>query len=476
LWRRLNKANSITLVFGNVLASANFCNANALIACHQDDDITRSVAVNLLEGKMNATGKLPVRVCDFSAGYGIELAAINLPHPTEKRAVMEQSIDSIVADAIAQKAFPGCVVFATKGGEIIFNKAYGTYTFDNTKPVTLESIYDLASVTKISATTVSVMKLYEEGKLSLNKKLGDYLPWVKGTDKEDLKIEDILLHQAGLVPFIPFYRETIDTATGIPNPNIYSDKPKPGFSIRVAENIYMRNDWQDTMIKRILQSPLGRHGRYVYSDNDFIFLGKIVEQLTGMSLDQYVLKTFYSRIGMRTTGFKPRERFWKDEVIVPTEYEKHFRQQLIQGDVHDEGASMFGGVAGHAGLFSNAYDLAMLYQMLLNGGTFNGERFLKEETIKLFTAYHSKDSRRGFGFDKPEKDNVTRKEPYPSLLASAQTFGHTGFTGTCVWVDPKYDLVYIFLSNRVNPTRNNPLLSSLLVRGKIQDAIIEAIK
>ena len=229
-------------------------------------------------------------------------------------------------------------------------------------------------------------------------------------------------------------------------------------------------------MNRILKSPLGKQGRYVYSDNDFIFLGKIVEQLTGMTLDQYVLKTFYSKIGMRTTGFKPRERFWKEGLIVPTEHEKHFRRQLIQGDVHDEGASMFGGVAGHAGLFSNAYDLAMLYQMLLNGGTFNGERFLKEETIKLFSAYHSKDSRRGYGFDKPEKDNETRKEPYPSLLASPQTFGHTGFTGTCVWVDPKYDLVYIFLSNRVNPTRNNPLLSQLLIRGKIQDAIIDAIR
>jgi CubicO group peptidase (beta-lactamase class C family) len=320
------------------------------------------------------------------------------------------------------------------------------------------------------------MKLYEEGKLDLKRKLGDYLPFVKGTDKESLQLEDILLHQAGLVPFIPFYRETIDSTTGTRNPDVYSDKPRPGYTVRVAENVYLRSDWQDTMMKRILQSPLGRQGRYVYSDNDFIFLGKIVEQLTGMTLDQYVLKTFYSRIGMRTTGFKPRERFWKDGVIVPTEHEKHFRQQLIEGDVHDEGASMFGGVAGHAGLFSNAYDLAMLYQMLLDGGKFNGERFLKEETIKKFTAYGSEDSRRALGFDKPEKDNETRKEPYPSLLASPQTFGHTGFTGTCVWVDPKYDLVYIFLSNRVNPTRNNPLLSQLLIRGKIQDAIIEAIR
>jgi len=476
LWRRLNKSNSVTLLFGNVLAAANFCNANALIACHQDDNITRQVAADFLKGKINATGKLPVRVCNYPAGFGIEIAAVEKPGPLERRAIMTQSIDSIVNDAIAQRAFPGCVVFAVKDGEIIYDKAYGTYSFDEAKPVTLESIYDLASVTKISATTISVMKLYEEGKLSLNKKLGDYLPWVNGTDKADLEIDDILLHQAGLVPFIPFYRETIDTATGIPNPQIYSDKAKPGFTIRVAENIFMRNDWQDTMIKRILHSPLGKHGRYVYSDNDFIFLGKIVEQITGMTLDQYVLKTFYSKIGMRSTGFKPRERFWKEGSIVPTEYEKHFRQQLIQGDVHDEGASMFGGVAGHAGLFSNAYDLAMLYQMLLNGGTFNGERFLKEETIKLFAAYHSKDSRRGYGFDKPEKDNETRREPYPSELASPQTFGHTGFTGTCVWVDPQYNLVYIFLSNRVNPTRNNPLLSQLLIRGKIQDAIIEAIK
>lgn len=476
LWRRLNKANSVTLVFGNVLASSNFCKANTLIACYQDDNVTRKVAADLLKGKIKASGRLPVRVCSYPAGFGIDVVATERPDPLERRAFMVQTIDSIVSDAISQKAFPGCVIMALQNGEIIYNQAFGNYTFENSQPVTLESIYDLASVTKISATTVSVMKLYEEGKLSLKKKLGDYLPWVKGTDKADLEIEDILLHEAGLVPFIPFYRETIDTATGNPNSQIYSDTAKPGFSIRVAENLYIRNDWQDTMIKRVLQSPLSRQGRYVYSDNDFIFLGKIVEQLTGMTLDQYVHKTFYNRIGMRTTGFKPRERFWKEGSIVPTEYEKHFRQQLIQGDVHDEGASMFGGVAGHAGLFSNAYDLAMLYQMLLNGGTFNGERFLKEETIKLFTKYHSKDSRRGLGFDKPEKDNITRKEPYPALLASPQTFGHTGFTGTCVWVDPEYDLVYIFLSNRVNPTRNNPLLSSLLVRGKIQDAIIEAIR
>jgi CubicO group peptidase (beta-lactamase class C family) len=318
------------------------------------------------------------------------------------------------------------------------------------------------------------MKLYDEGKIELKKTLGDYLPWVRGSNKGNLKIEDVLLHQAGLVPFIAFYTEVIDKTTGLPNPAVFSDKSKPGFTVRVAEKVYMRNDYQDTMFRHILHSKLTQQGKYVYSDNDFIFLGKIVEQITGMTLDEYAAKTFYQPMGMATTGFKPRNRFPVDK-MVPTETETHFRMQTTQGDVHDEGASMFGGVAGHAGLFSDAYDLAMLYQMLLNGGEFNGERYIKKETIDLFTAYHSKNSRRGYGFDKPEKDNAIRKDPYPSFLCSPETFGHTGFTGTCVWVDPKNNLVYVFLSNRVYPTRDNNKLSQMLIRGKIQDAIYRAL-
>ncbi|MBL7745686.1 MAG: serine hydrolase [Chitinophagaceae bacterium] len=474
LVKQLQAFNTITFVFGNVLAASGFCDAKNLVACYQDDDITRHVAADLLEGKFKAKGTLPVTVCNFTYGTGI-IKEDNLPVKTVLKTSRLVVIDSIANDAIAKKAFPGCVVLAVQGGNIIYHKAFGNYKYESSPAMNLESIFDLASVTKISATTVSVMKLYEQGKLDLNKKLGDYLPWVRGTDKASLNIDDILLHQAGLVPFIPFYKETIDSATGIPNPAIYSDKPKPGFTVRVAENIYLRNDWQDTIYSRILKSPLGPRNKYVYSDNDFIFLGKIVEQLSGMTLDEYVQKTFYKKIAMGSTGFKPRERFAVGQ-MVPTETEKHFRRQTTQGDVHDEGASLFGGVAGHAGLFSNAYDLAMLYQMLLNGGTFNGERYLKAETIKYFTAYHSKVSRRGLGFDKPEKDNATRKEPYPSEKVSSLAFGHTGFTGTCVWVDPKYDLVYIFLSNRVYPTRDNPKLSQMMIRGKIQDAIYNALK
>jgi CubicO group peptidase (beta-lactamase class C family) len=471
LYKELNFIKTITLTFGNVLATKNFCDARTLVACYQDDNITQQTAADLVEGKITAVGRLPVSVCQFKFGDGI--VVVN-PKPSpeliKKKLVV---IDSIALDAVSKKAFPGCVVLATYHGNIIYHKAFGNYEFGQSPPMSLESIFDLASVTKISATTVSVMKLYEEGLLDLNKTLGDYLPWTKGSNKAGLIIKDILLHQAGLTPFIVFYKETLD-ASGKLRTDIYSETPKPGYTVRVAEKIYMRNDWQDTMFDRILKSPLGPKNKYVYSDNDFIFLGKVVEQLSGLTLDQYVQKNFYDKIGMYSTGFKPRNRF-QLECIVPTETDKYFRQQTTVGDVHDEGASMFGGVAGHAGLFSNAYDLSLLYQMLLNGGTINGERYLKPETINMFTAYNSKVSRRGLGFDKPEKDNNIRKDPYPSSLASPETFGHTGFTGTCVWVDPKYDIVYIFLSNRVYPTRDNGKLSTMGIRGKIQDAIYKAV-
>jgi CubicO group peptidase (beta-lactamase class C family) len=318
------------------------------------------------------------------------------------------------------------------------------------------------------------MKLYEQGKLKLEAPLKTYLPWVKGTNKENLVVRDVLLHQAGLVAFIPFFRETLDS-TGIPDTSrIYATSAKKGFSVRVTDGLYLRDDWRDSIRQRIVKSPLGPSGKYVYSDLDFILLGEIVEQISGKSLDQFTQENLYRPLGMYSTGFRPRNRFLVTQ-IVPTETEKHFRRSKIRGDVHDEGASILGGIAGHAGLFSNAYDLAILYQMLLDKGTFNGRRFFKPSTVNLFTSYQLKDSRRGLGFDKPERDNNFKKDTYPSLLATSETFGHTGFTGTCVWVDPKHELVYVFLSNRVYPTRNNNLLGQLQIRGRIQDAIYRAL-
>ncbi|MDP4240864.1 MAG: serine hydrolase, partial [Bacteroidota bacterium] len=279
---------------------------------------------------------------------------------------------------------------------------------------------------------------------------------------------------AGLVSFIPFYKETIDAKTGIPKPGYYHSEPDKQYSIPVAENMYMRNDMTDTLYKRILQRKLGPADKYVYSDNDFILMGKIVEQITGIPLNEYVRNTFYLPLGMTSTTFLPKEHMPLNQ-IAPTEKEKYFRQQQIRGYVHDPGAAMFGGVAGHAGLFSNAYDLAKLYQMLLDGGSFNGVKIFKKETIDYFTSYQSDISRRGLGFDKPEKDNATSNSPYPSKSVSPLTFGHTGFTGTCVWADPKYDLLYIFLSNRVCPDGDNNMLGKLNVRSNIQEVIYNAL-
>ena len=472
------KDNAIVFDFGNPYAIKNFCNAKNLVACYEDDNLTQVAAADLLQGKISAKGKLPVTVCDnLKFGSGIA-ANYYFPYDTPESVGLStdkiNAIDTIANNAINKGATPGCVVLVAKNGKVAFHKAYGYTNFDKIEPVTTDMVYDLASVTKISATTIAVMKLYEEGKIDLEKTLGDYISWTINTDKAPLKIKDILLHQAGLNPFIPFYRDVIDTATGKPNWVYFAKQEDATHQLRVGEDLYLSNTYTNTLHNKILASKLTAPNKYVYSDNDFIFLGRIVEYVTGMSLSDYVRTTFYLPLQMMTTTYQPREHYTVN-TIAPTELEKQFRQQLIRGDVHDEGAAMFSGVAGHAGLFSNAYDLAQLYQMLLNGGEMNGIRFLTKETIDKFTSYNSEVSRRGLGFDKPEKDNASRKEAYPSKSVSAETYGHTGFTGTCVWADPKENLIYIFLSNRVTPTRNNNKLGQLNVRPNIHEAIYSAI-
>jgi beta-glucosidase-like glycosyl hydrolase/CubicO group peptidase (beta-lactamase class C family) len=472
LWDSLQTPSTASFIFGNVYATKNFLTAPTLVALYQDDEITQNAAADFIEGKLASNGKLPVTIDNASFGTGI---AIRRFIPTGV-APEWLAIDSIVRDGIARKAFPGAQVLAIQNGEIKYHKAFGHFEYDpKSMPVSLESIYDLASVTKISAATVSIMKLYEQGKVDIEKTLGDYLPSMRGSNKAELKLTDILLHQAGLPAGINFWGKTLDPKTKRPSSDYYSDVPKPGFTTPVASGLYLRNDWEDTMMKMIADAPLGAKGKYVYSDIDFILLGKIIEAVSGMPLDEYVRQTFYEPLGMTTTGFKPFVHFGIER-ITPTEEDNYFRRQLMRGYVHDESAAMFGNVSGNAGLFSNAYDLSLLYQMLLNGGELNGQRYLKKETIDFFNQYHSDISRRGYGFDKPEKDNASRKEPYPSALASPETFGHTGFTGTCVWVDPESKLVYIFLSNRVFEGRDTNLLGRLNIRGKIQDAIYKALK
>lgn len=477
---------AVTVAFGNPYAIRYFCDAPTIIAGYEDDSITHRAAADVIFGKLQPKGKLPVTVCE-NFPFGTGLTSITAPEPPAavvqpvepesvgmKTAIL-QRIDSLAYDMIAQGAAPGCQVLALKDGKLVYHKNFGFYDYSQREKVTDSSVYDLASVTKICATTISVMKLYDEGKLQLDATLGSYLPWVRGTDKAKLTIRDILLHQAGLVSYIPFYKETL-MPNGWPDTLLYAAHQDSLHTRRVAENLYMQEQYEDTMFRRILDSKVLPAGRqYIYSDNDFIFLGKIVEALTGQRLDHYVRETFYEPLGLATTGFEPRSRLALSQ-LVPTEFEPNFRVQWIRGDVHDPGAAMFGGVAGHAGLFSSAGDLGVLVQMLLNGGSHNGVQYIRPATIQMFTGYHSGISRRGLGFDKPEKDNATRKDAYPSRSCSLQTYGHTGFTGTCVWIDPQSNLAFVFLSNRVCPNGgSNYKLSSLKVRENMMETLYQAM-
>ena len=379
-----------------------------------------------------------------------------------------------MADAILKGAIPGCQVLVAKDNQIVFNKSYGIIAGSGSPIVTNATLYDLASMTKTSATTVAVMKLVEEGKLDIEKTIGDYLPWVLGNSKAKIRLKDLLLHEAGLFPYIKFY-ESLLNADGSINTKWIVPVQDAAHQLMITPDKYLANHWIDSIRLKILNSPVSNPGKYIYSDNDFIFLGNIVEQVTGMSLQDYCTKTFYGPMQMRSTGFLPLERADKSN-IAASELDNYFRKELIQGSVHDEGASTMGGIAGHAGLFSNATDIAKLYLMLLNGGVWNGQAYLKPSTIHLFTSYQSATSRRGLGFDKTAKDNASSKDPYPSLSATPSVFGHTGFTGTCVWADPENQMLYIFLSNRVYPTRDNKAFNTLNLRAKIQEQIYQAIK
>lgn len=454
--------NWINIILGNPYAVGEFKNIQNILFAYEDNEFTQKAVLNWMEGKIKATGKLPVTVAE------------NLPFGSGDTKIQKlAAIDSLVMDAIKKKAIPGCQVLVAKDNKIVFNKAYGNTAGEGSSPVTLGTYYDLASVTKVSATTVSIMKLVEEGKVDIDKTIGDYLPWVKGNAKAKITLKDLLLHQAGLFPYIKFY-ESLLQKNGSYLPGLISNQKDNTHHQFISPNKWLIDSWSDTIQNQILRSPVTEAGKYVYSDNDFIFLGKIVEKVSGMNLNEYTQKTFYKPLGMASTGFLPLEKTSLDN-IAATEVDDYFRHELIRGSVHDEGASTMGGIAGHAGLYSNASDLAKLYLMLLNNGVWEGQHYLQANTIAHFTAYQN-ESRRGLGFDKPEKNNKSRKDPYPSVSPSLTTFGHTGFTGTCVWADPENGILYIFLGNRVYPTRESKVFNGLNLRPNIQEAIYNAFK
>jgi len=440
-----------------------------IIYCPQHTNDGANFTAQLIFGGVEAYATLAANYSEkYKKGMGSSIKNIRLKYtiPEEVGINSEdfKEIDRIVAEGIQLKAAPGMVIFVAKDGKVIFNKAYGFHTYENKVQNRVDDIFDLASITKTSATTLEVMRLYEKGQINLDTTISTYLASAKDNDKANIKVKEVMLHQAGFIPFIPFYNAI--------KPSDFSRDSTEDFSVKVADNFYMKKDYyKDVMWKQMLNSPVKTKGKYVYSDLSMYFMKEITESITQQSLSSYVTKNFYHPLGLQTTGFNPRYKFSKSRII-PTENDLTFRKTLLVGYVHDQGAAMVGGVAGHAGLFSNATDLGALYQMLLNKGTYGGDRFFKASTVSLFTSQHSDLSRRGLGFDRWDPD-LTKK--YPSELASSQTFGHTGYTGTCVWVDPKENLVYILLSNRVHPQVSN-MLSELNIRPRIQDVIYRAIQ
>lgn len=461
-----------------VLSKFNRDKFAGIIMSYEDSELNQNLSAQLLYGGIPAVGKLPVSAGDqYPARTGLTDERIRVKYAIPKELNIDElqlkKIDSIVLDAISQRAMPGCQIVAIKNGVVFYNKSFGYHTYDKVRPVKNDDIYDLASVTKITATLPAIMKMTEEGKIKLDSKLSQYIKGLDTTNKKNINIKQMLAHQARLKAWIPFHYKTFDGDKGTfkLDKKIYSIKQDSVYNLKVSEGLYINQAWVDTIYKQIIESPLRKRKGYRYSDLGFYLFYKILSDSLGENLPDYLEEEFYAKIGSNTLCYNPLKRFPKDR-IVPTEEDNTFRKQLVQGYVHDPGAAMMGGVGGHAGLFSNANDLAKFMQMYLQNGEYGGTRFLNDGTVKLFTkkAYAKSNNRRALGFDRPgprKKSPVTR-------YASSSSFGHSGFTGTLAWVDPKEEFVFVFLSNRVYPDASNNKLIKMNVRPKIQEAFYKS--
>ncbi len=455
--------------------------ANTLLVTYQDNTDAEELCAQLIFGGIGASGRLPVGIGKkFSAGDGVDVkGGIRFKYTIPEDAGMDSEIlftgiDSLVAQAIEAKAIPGCQVLVAKDKKIIFYKAYGFQQYSDTIKVKRTDLYDLASVTKISTSVPALMKLYDEGTFKLDATLPDYLPSFKHSNKADIPMYDILTHQARFKPWIPFWKNTI-RKNGSYRWATFKYDSSARFPIKVRNDMFLYKNYPDKIVKAIRDSPLEKEKKYLYSDFFFILAPRVVEHIIDQPFQSYLDQNFFLPLGAGSITYNPLHKFPKN-AIVPTEHDYAFRHEPIRGTVHDEGAIMLGGISGHAGLFANANDLAKLMQMYLDMGQYGGKRYINEISLKEWTTtrFPEKNNRRGFGFDKPNleyagENNNTAKD------ASSESFGHTGFTGTMTWMDPQSGLLYIFLSNRVNPTRDNTRLYKLNTRTKIQQVLYDAM-
>ena len=471
----------IVVMFGNPYSLEYLQEIDHLVCAYEDLVITQELVPQIMFGAVGASGHLPVTSGKLPVGTGdvteqIQRLGYTIPESAGMDSKVLARINRIAEEAISDKATPGCQVLVARNGKVVFEKSYGYFTYDSVHAVTNETLYDIASITKVVATLQAIMFLEERNDIDLNQKAAQYLPDLQGSNKKNIFIKDLLTHQAGLLPFIPFWRRTVDEI-GL-NPHIYSAYPEHNFQQQVALGIYGINSLQDSLWHWTVDSRLrpkryrrGTHFTYKYSDMGFYILKKLAETHLNQPIEQFLEQNFYQPLGLSTMTYLPLCKFPVDR-IAPTEVDTYFRNSLICGTVHDQGAAMFGGIAGHAGIFSNATDLAILAQMNLQDGYYGGTRYLQEGTIEKFTSQQSSRNRRGLGWDKPERNGKINPT---SRFASAKSFGHTGFTGTAVWVDPEFDLVYVFLSNRIHPKANNSKLIKSNIRTRIQDAIYDSM-
>lgn len=467
---KANNKNIILAIFGKGEALSLLNNFTTPILWNQDSSVkTQKNAAMSIFGGVSIVNKLNrTYATHMTQGMGEATGQIRLQYVDDYDAMhlakLSKKIDAIAEEAIAEEATPGAVVMVIKNGQVIFEKGYGYHTYSKKEPTTIDNIFDLASISKIVGTTPVIMRLTEQGVVDLNKPIGDYLWQAKSTNKKDIPLKSVMLHEAGFTPYIPFYKNLKSGDLQ----RFYS----PSHDVKVADSAYLVHDYyQKVMWPEMLNSEVKPIGNYVYSDISMYVMKEVAEHQTAIPIQDYVQNNFYRPLGMKTAGYNPRARFAK-EVIIPTELDTSFRKVLLQGYVHDQGAAMAGGVAGHAGLFATANDLAIYGQLLLNKGEYGGERYFKAETVEQFTSKQSLSSRRGLGFDRWD---ATLKNEYPSKLSNPSVYGHTGYTGTCIWIDPQNQLIYIFLSNRVHPQVSTKLLN-LNIRSRIQDAIYEVIE
>lgn len=496
----LDQVHTITAIFGGTQAFEILPwweNADALLVTPRSP-YGQSLTAQAIFGAVGITGKSKISYDEFPAGSGLTTNAINRlryspPEAVQMdRALLEDSIKAIVTEGIAAGAFPGAQVLVAKDGHVVYHQAFGYHTFDNNKAVTTRDIYDFASVSKVTSALPAVMKLYGEGKFDLDAPLKRYFPSFKNSNKADLTYREMLAHFARLRPWIPYWRGTLRGNAKYPwkkrwdNEILNDGKFKwftfkrdssKRFPIKITDDLWLHRNFKEKRIyKSIKKSPLLEEREYVYSGLLFYLLPEIVADLTNSDYEQYLNDNFYHPLGAYTLTYNPYRHFPLDRII-PTERDTFFRMTQLHGRVHDEGAAMMGGVSANAGLFGSANDLAKLMTMYMNGGQYGGQQLIAEKALDEFTRcqYCDEGNRRGLGFDKP----LIEYDPDRSSVAkdaSPASFGHSGYTGTFTWADPENDLLFIFFSNRVYPTRDNRKIYQLGIRPRIHQVLYDAVK